>query len=251
MIFAKNYKQGARLQDMERPTYNNDLKLSGTPSAITNKLEFIMPTTALVSAPGPVQNGPPPQYPLTEDPMTFVDIYSSHHNLPEEPGHTLAEKSCQIRAADARDEYKRLLRRKEESLHSSGVPSDNNMDGVQRKHEKLSGAEKHIRRLKNNRRSAHASKVYSEVLRREISSMLHRRSHELKSKCQSCSEDVQKNFLAEDGLVLFHLRNQVAQLTMQCDQLKKELQEAESARFAAEQRAAEVRATCPLSGVQR
>lgn len=226
---------------MEQKTRSNDMEFGATPSTEPYKLDCTTPASSLIPAVGPSHERTQHEYPLTEDPMTFVDTYSAYHNLPSEPGCTPVEQSCQSRAAAARDEYKRLLRHMEASLPPSGSSSTTQRERLQRGRTTLSWAEKYARRLKNNRRSAHAAKVYAEILRREISAVLCRLSDEEKSGCTGCCEDTQNKRLQEEENEIIQLRARVAQLAAQRDHLEKELQETDRARVEAEQLASEAR----------
>lgn len=106
-----------------------------------------------------------------EDPLSFVLDYSRRNNLPLEPGGTLIEQECARRSERARQEYKEQCTEIERNndLRLVGDLSKKN------RRDALSAAQKYGIRLRNNRKSAHASKVFEEVMKRELSRELSKR----------------------------------------------------------------------------
>lgn len=117
-------------------------------------------------------------------PMDFVYDYCQRNALPIEAGCSQVEQECARRADKARREYKALRRESDEALladtrspqqvaHNRDdrgtviTPSNQAME-----RNRLSASDKYNIRLRNNRKSAHASKVYQEILKREISRYL-------------------------------------------------------------------------------
>lgn len=111
--------------------------------------------------------------------MTFVYDFCDRNNLPETPGETQTERECARQASEAREQFKALRSFNEQpaflpgpSNASSTSPSDdrhkNNLpkDG-------LSPSQKYSIRIRNNRKSAYASKVFAEVFKRALSKRLH------------------------------------------------------------------------------
>lgn len=117
------------------------------------------------------------------DAAEFAERYCKRHGLleAEAVGTSEAERECIRSAEEARTAYKthrdgELERRCEEpSSERSASPR-----GTKRKHvtmgedSNLTPAQKYARRLFNNRKSAAASKVYQEVLKREMATKLAR-----------------------------------------------------------------------------
>ncbi|PXF48467.1 hypothetical protein BWQ96_01636 [Gracilariopsis chorda] len=90
----------------------------------------------------------------SDDPLEFVALYCKRRNIAFEIGSSPVEKLCAKAAASAREEYKTFRN----ALHTREDAPDRRA---------LSPAQKYTIRLHNNRKSASASKVFSEVLKRE------------------------------------------------------------------------------------
>lgn len=128
--------------------------------------------------------------------MDFVYEWARNHGLPAQPGFSKAEQVCAERASRAREQFK--IRRSAcaaaaaanantsspngnvtgQSSHSgiidslSHVASTSFIERPGDHRRGLSPAQKYNIRLRNNRKSAHAAKVYQEIFRREISHCL-------------------------------------------------------------------------------
>lgn len=92
--------------------------------------------------------------------MAFVLMYARRHGLVTETGLSDIEKECIEQAKGARMEYKQTL---------------DEMDGIEpgtRRSRNISTEEKHLIRLRNNRHSGSALKVFQEVLLRAMSARL-------------------------------------------------------------------------------
>lgn len=114
-----------------------------------------------------------------EDPMSFVYDYCKRNDLPVDPGDSQLERECASRADRAREEYKNRCTEidNQNDLHGGVVYM--RING----HASLSAAEKYGIRLRNNRKSAHASKVFTEVMKRELSKELSKRKEDVSSSC--------------------------------------------------------------------
>lgn len=106
----------------------------------------------------PVTLVPSPDFPA---PQPFVEEFCTHHGLvpASRVGSSRIERACARHAERARDQYK-VMR------DAACPPTD--AAGVAR----LSPSEKYARRLRNNRKSAAATRVYHDVLRRELATVL-------------------------------------------------------------------------------
>lgn len=112
------------------------------------------------------------------DPTEFVDQYCRQRNLVEENivGTTELEKRCIRSAEEARQHYKD---HRDDELERRGAPvprtDDNQAPGGTTSSQppiSLSPAQKYSRRLFNNRKSAAAAKVYQDVLKRELATVI-------------------------------------------------------------------------------
>lgn len=177
-------------------------------------------------------------------PMAFVESYSTLHNLPSVSVQSPLELACHTRACAARDEYKNLVRQGSPSTQhtpSLSLPSSSSSahtsssshalhttqistpDHVIAPCRSLSKAQKHAVRLRNNRRSARAAKVYREIFHREISALLQRLSVSYAREC-ACSDAKKNNNLHISREVeLLQLQNKVAKLIAQRDWLTQKL----------------------------
>lgn len=131
----------------------------------------------------------------TDEAMTFVRSYCYRHGLPDNTGRSDIERVCEAIANDARDEFKTmrnanqfidhspstttlendlnssklpLFQKSNSSKHCSTTHSSTTVD-TEAEIKRLQQSRKYKKRLRNNRRSAHAAKVYKEVLRRAFS----------------------------------------------------------------------------------
>lgn len=157
-----------------------------------------------------------------DDPMSYVIDYCNRHRLPEEAGNSAAEKDCAQRAAEAREDYKM---KRDSAASEAGNSTDaasftgtglNPEDRNERKG--LSPAQKYTIRLQNNRKSANASKVYNEILKRELSHCLQKLT--APGECLKCKEFNKTQDQRRESLKRVRiLGDQLAELR---DQLKKE-----------------------------
>lgn len=169
-----------------------------------------------------------------EDPMSFVLDYCRRHGLPEETGNSSAEKECAQRAADAREEYKTkrdaaavLISAKPLSDSGDHCPAkydngDSPLPVVEEKNDRkgLSPAQKYSIRLQNNRKSAYASKVYNEILKRELSFQL--RKLEFSKPCITCRERKEDDRKVKKHLdSIKHLERQLQSLREDLDKEKR------------------------------
>ncbi|CAN8076990.1 unnamed protein product [Agarophyton chilense] len=90
-----------------------------------------------------------------DDPLHFVQVYCKRRNIAFDTGASPVEKMCHAAASHARDEFKRIRN----ACRSDRSPAPDRTG--------LTPAQKYTIRLQNNRRSASASKVYTEILKRE------------------------------------------------------------------------------------
>lgn len=203
-----------------------------------------------------------------DDPLTFIDDYCARYNLPDEAGGSAIERACHNRAEAAREAYKAHVRRtasavditpvvpSSPSSNSSttsapGGPSSRTIARRRRTRPRLSPAQKYQLRLRNNRRSAHAAKVYAEVLKRELSAVLQRVSPDylngmpMPHECVRCDDSLVKKNQAVNDLTIMRLRADVARLTVERDRLTERVTMTENARLAAEQEARETRNGMP------
>lgn len=157
----------------------------GTPPAIATSP--VIPTSPDVNADHACERG-------TDEAMQFVHSFCHRHGLPNETGQSEVERVCEAIASDAREEFKTMRNANQvtnqspstttlendfnfsnPSVHqkprfsnpSSTAHSSTTLDtevGLKRLQ-----VQKYKKRLRNNRRSAHAAKVYKEVLRRAFS----------------------------------------------------------------------------------
>lgn len=106
----------------------------------------------------PVTLVPSPDFP---PPHPFIEDFCSHHGLvpASRVGSSRIERACARHAERARDQYK--------AMRDSACPPTHATDVA-----RLSPREKYARRLRNNRKSAAATRVYHEVLRRELATVL-------------------------------------------------------------------------------
>lgn len=148
-----------------------------------------------------------------EDPMRFVKDHCRRHSLPFEAGTSQVEKECARRADLAREDYKARQMEIEKQIisRSESVASLGSADCNERK--KLTPSQKYGIRLRNNRKSANASKVYGEVLKREIS---HRLRDVSTPDCRNCELRVMTGRSVCEDLVgserrLEHLMQQIRQ----------------------------------------
>eukprot|EP00178_Gracilaria_changii_P019852 TRINITY_DN575_c0_g2_i1.p1 TRINITY_DN575_c0_g2~~TRINITY_DN575_c0_g2_i1.p1 ORF type:complete len:300 (+),score=59.19 TRINITY_DN575_c0_g2_i1:132-1031(+) len=107
---------------------------------------------------------PAPELP-SDDPLEFVAAYCKRRKIAFEIGHSAVERECLEAAADAREQYKAMRN----ALHAAAA-ADADAPAPDRRG--LSPAQKYTIRLHNNRKSANASKVYAEVLKREHAARL-------------------------------------------------------------------------------
>lgn len=127
--------------------------------------------------------------------MHFVYDYCVKNNLPTEAGGSRIEKACERRAERAREQYKQCCKAVDHASANSISPTAGTQPTIKKRasgragfqsetsgeKRDLTSAQKYNIRLRNNRKSAHASKVYVEVLRRELSKFLHSASAALPS----------------------------------------------------------------------
>lgn len=106
-----------------------------------------------------------------DDPMAFVLAYCREHGLPDEVVLSEPEQRAHARASDARERYKSRRNALESvsAASSAASPAGEGGRGIGVSVD----AAKYKTRLRNNRKSAHASKVFREVLRRELSHFCH------------------------------------------------------------------------------
>lgn len=195
--------------------------------------------STLQSASTSPSNSTRPRRPLSEDPMVFVHDYCTQRNIPLEPGKTDIEKQCQFRADIAREEYKRLIRDDDHTVPPTS-PSHEFLSTFKsirrsRPREKLTGAQKYATRLRNNRKSAHAAKVYHEVFRREMSAVLAgipQNDHAF-NMVQSDAA-MSRTREAAMHLELLRLRAELAQSNLERDQLRDRLATTECMRVVAD-----------------
>lgn len=95
--------------------------------------------------------------PTLNDPLEYVAMYCNKRGISSHVGSSDLEKECNRYAQQAREDYKRC--------REAGESENSDRKG-------MSPAEKYTIRLQNNRRSAEASKVYNEVLKREHAHIL-------------------------------------------------------------------------------
>lgn len=132
----------------------------------------------------------------TDEAMQFVRDFCSQRGLPDEAGHTFVEHQCEALANEARNEFKRVRNANDDLLkmvsskfgngdhfeskfRTESTTTDIGLTGhstttaetqlTKAEERKQMQARKYKKRLRNNRRSAHAAKVYKEVLRRALS----------------------------------------------------------------------------------
>lgn len=133
----------------------------------------------------------------SDDPMTFVLAYCRRHGLPDEPTLSDPERAALEKATLARELYKAQRSppppvcpptacpppassaaaqpapsRPLSSPSSSPLPVTDTSDRTADGRERLAAA-KYKTRLRNNRKSAHAAKVFKQVMKRELSHFLH------------------------------------------------------------------------------
>lgn len=151
----------------------------------------------------------------SEDPMTFVNEYCTRNNVVNEPGNTPIEKQCHIHAESAREQYKLLVRNEDvvvtkSSFQNRFAPYKSIRRSDAR--ESLTNAQKYALRLRNNRKSAHASTVYKEVFRRELSAVLHSLSENQNLwNRRQCIEESEKSGEAAMKLEITRLRQELEQ----------------------------------------
>lgn len=169
-----------------------------------------------------------------DEPMSYVLDYCRRHGLPEEAGQSAAEKECAQRAADAREDYK--SKRDAAAFETSnanngsgavnGASSSGYVPDDRNDRKGLSPAQKYTIRLQNNRKSAYASKVYNEVLKRELSHRFqktgqpdtnpkprddkrsHAREKEYQQRCKALEQELKiarEELLEEKRKVLYQL----------------------------------------------
>lgn len=121
---------------------------------------------------------------------TFVNDWVNENGLPVNPGLSETERTCAKQANKARDAFKEIRNRSaisslissqaqqptspndtEDSM-GSGASASSDHSSTHQKKASLSAAQKYNIRLNNNRRSSHATKVFNEVYRREMSTAL-------------------------------------------------------------------------------
>lgn len=148
-----------------------------------------------------------PAEPAVPDPAIFADDYCERKGLvpADQIGLSQKEKSCHQQAEEAREEYKNFrddtLERKLDGYPDS-APSSPKATSQQKRSRPNSGspdnpltpAQKYSRRLFNNRKSAAASRVYAEVLRRAQVTVLQRSDEskevaELRAKIGAIEEE--------------------------------------------------------------
>lgn len=156
-----------------------------TPSAVATSPA--VPTSPDVNADHACERG-------TDEAMQFVHSFCHRHGLPNQTGQSEVERVCEAIASDAREEFKTMRNVNQinnQSPSTTTLENDFNLSNpsVHQKPRvsnpssaahssttvdteaglKQLQVRKYKKRLRNNRRSAHAAKVYKEVLRRAFS----------------------------------------------------------------------------------
>lgn len=153
-------------------------------------------------------------------PTEFLQEWATTHELQMKYGRTAMEVFCARQALEARDQYKKKRSELEEIAKLQYPPFP--------EYSQLPDAAKYTIRLHNNRKSAQAAKVYQEVFRMELSSLLEKyeKSIQCVLEVNGDGQQDQTGMLKNVSCVLsreLELESQIASIRSELASLKNQL----------------------------